>query len=138
MDSEGCVEGKSPRFAAGLHSEAVRVATLAGGLLRLSLVHKPGGLEIPSMISHSVVIQNEEISYPGDPEHSNLHGAAECVLPWVAHSHIARAFVVRLRYVDRAVASELDETAGKTAGEQSEIGEWSSVVFGHQIVSNTC
>lgn len=137
MDSEGCVEGKSPRFAAGLQSEAVRLATLAGGLLRLSLVRKLGGLEILSMISHSVAIQNE-VSYPGDPEHSNLRGAAECVLPWVAHSHIARAFEPGLRYVDRAVASELDETAGETAEEQSETGEWSSVVFGHQIVSNTC
>lgn len=138
MDSEGCVEGKSPRFAAGLHSEAVRLATLAGGLLRLSLVHKLGGLEILSMISHSVAIQNEEFSYPGDPGHSNLHGAAEWFLLWGAHSHIARAFVAGLRYVDRAVAPELNETAGKTAGEQSETGEWSSVVFGHQIVSDTC
>lgn len=86
------------------------------------------------MISHPVAIQSEEISYLGAPGHSNLHGAAECVLPWVAHSHIAQTFVAGLRFVDRAVVPESDETAG----EQSETGQWSSVVFGHQIVSNTC
>ena len=115
MNAEGCVEGKSPRFAAGLHSEAVRLATLVGGLLLLSLVHKLGCLEIPRMIFHSVAIQNEELSYPGDPEHNNLHAAAESVLPCAAHSHIAQAVVAVLCSVGRAVASELDETVGRIA-----------------------
>lgn len=41
-----------------LHFEAVRLATLAAGLLTLSLVHKLGGPEILNMIARLFAIQN--------------------------------------------------------------------------------
>lgn len=77
------------RFVARLHFEAVRLATLAGGLSKLSLAHKPGGLELLRMVARLVAIQNqasdmhqrlEATFHPGDWEHSNLHGVAECTL----------------------------------------------------------
>lgn len=58
MNAEGCVEEKLQRFVARLHFEAVRLVTLAGGLLMLSLVHKLGRLELLCMIVRFVAIQN--------------------------------------------------------------------------------
>lgn len=58
MNAEGCVAGKLPRFVARLNLEAVRSVTLAGGLLRLSLVRRLGRLELLSMTAHFVAIQN--------------------------------------------------------------------------------
>ena len=59
MNAEDCVEGKLLRFVAWLQFEAVRLATLAGGLSRRSLVHKPGYLELLSMVARFVAIQNQ-------------------------------------------------------------------------------
>ena len=78
MDAEGCVEGKSQ---IELHSEAVQLATLAGELSTLSLVHKLGRLELLDLVFHSVAIQSEAVSHPGDSGHNSLHGAAGFGLP---------------------------------------------------------
>ena len=78
MDAEGCVEGESPNE---LHSEAVQLATLAGELSTLSLVHKLGCLELLDLVSNFVAIQSEAVSHPGGPGHSSLHGAAQLGLP---------------------------------------------------------
>ena len=80
MNAEDCVEEKSRRFVVRLHLEAVRPATLAGGLLMLSLVHKLACLEL-GVVAQAVAIQKEAISYSGDSGRSNLHGVAECVHP---------------------------------------------------------
>ena len=74
MDAEGSVEGKSQN---DLHSGAVRLATLAGELSTLSLVHKLGHLELLDVLPHSVAIQIEVVFHPGDSGHNSLHGAAE-------------------------------------------------------------
>lgn len=56
MNAEGCVEGKSLKFVVWLHFEAVRLATLAGELLMLSLVHKLGRLELLGVVVRFVAI----------------------------------------------------------------------------------
>ena len=137
MNAEDCVEGKSRRFVVRLHLEAVRLATLAGGLLMLSLVHKLVCLEL-GVVAQVVAIQKEAISYSGDSGRSSLHGVAECVHPEVSHGHFARAFAAGLRCVGHAVVSGLDETAGKIAEGEPEAAEWSFAVSDHQRVSNTC
>lgn len=100
MNVEGCAEGNLLRF------EAVRQATLAAGLLMLSLVHKQAHLELLNMIVHFVVIQDlandmhqrlETTLHPGDRGHNTLHGATECFLPWVVHSHIVRSLAAERR-----------------------------------------
>ena len=53
-----CGEGNSPKSVAGSHLEAVRLATLAGGLLILNPEHKPGRLGLWSMTVHSLAIRN--------------------------------------------------------------------------------
>lgn len=58
MNSECCVEGKLQRFVALLRFGAVRLVTLTGGLLMLSLVHKLGRLKLWSMIAGFVATQN--------------------------------------------------------------------------------
>ncbi len=143
LNAEGCVEGKSPRLVVRLHSEEIPLATLAGGLLVLSLVHKPGRLELSGVIARFLVIQNwandmhqrlEAIFHPGDRGHSSLHGVVECFPPWAVHSHIVRAFAAGLRCMGHAVASGLEEIAER----ELETAEWSSVVFDLQRVSTTC
>ena len=78
------------RFVAWLRSEAVRRATLAGGLLALSPAYKLERLELLSMIARFVATQNEPSDMdqrleaflrPGDQGHSSLHEVVECVPP---------------------------------------------------------
>ena len=112
---EGCrAVGKSPRFAARLHLEAViRRATLAGGPSTLSLAHKLGRPGLWSTMARFVATESGTIAHPGDPGRSNLHGVVEHVLPQAVHSYTARAFAAGPRRVGRAVAFEMDETVGK-------------------------
>ena len=135
MDAEGCVEGKSQNE---LHSEAGQLATLAGELSTLSLVHKLRRLELLDLVSHSVAIQSEAVSHPGDSGHNSLHGAAGSGLLQAVHTHFARAFAAEIRFQGYAVASGLNGTAGKIDEEVLETAEWSSAVFDHQTVSSAC
>lgn len=97
------------------HFEAVRLATLAGGLLRLSRVHKPGRLELLNMIAHFAAIRiqtndmhqrPEAILYSGDQGHSSLHQVAECVLPKALHNEIVQAFAAGLNCAGHVVGLE--------------------------------
>ena len=76
MNAESCTEEKLLRFVAQLHFEAVRLVTSAGGLLRLSLVHKLGRLELLSNSTNDMHQRPEAIFHPGDRGHSNLHEGA--------------------------------------------------------------
>lgn len=76
------------------------------------------------MIARFVATQNEPrdmdqqleaFPRPGDQGHSSLHEVVECVPPWAVHGRVVRAFAAGLRYMGRAVASELEETAEKIA-----------------------
>ena len=135
MDAECCVEGTSQNE---LHSEAVQLATLAGELLILSLVHKPRCLELLDLVFHSVAIQSEAVFHPGDPGHNSLHVAAGSGLLQAVCSHFARAFAAELRFQGHAVASGPNGTAGKIAEEVLETAKWSFAVFDHQTVSSAC
>ena len=80
IGAEDCVGGKSLMFVASLHLEPVRLATLAGGLSMLSLARKLGRPELLGTVARLVAIWNEAFFHLRDSGHSNLHGAAECVL----------------------------------------------------------
>lgn len=135
MDAEGCVEGKSQHE---LHSGAVQLATLAGELLILSLVHKLKCLELLDSVSHSVAIQSQAVSHPGDSGHNSLHGAAGSGLLQAVCSLFARAFAAELRFQGHAVASGPVGTARKIAEEVLETAKWRFAVFDHQTVSSAC
>lgn len=59
----------------------------------------------------------------------------EYIHPLVVYGLVVQAFAAGLRCMARGVASEVEETAGKIADGEPEIGEWSYVVFDLQRAS---